>query len=392
MTVVDIRSFFTLRNVELIEVNQDYIYYAEEKNEEGHNNLFLLEYNRATRRERVVTHYSLDDPTFVQHIYSFADSIVLLLENGDNAVWVFRVDKKTGEETIRTQLHCIGGFAGSKALDQRHILVYTESNEECADLFEEYQKVTGCSRVAYLYDIEEDKKFFVKNLRLCRRQEEDFRLFSTQQGQQVLLLDPYGDEELKQRCYRNARWIHADIRDYLWIVPVQGLIEGIKQGEEDFKERPIITADINGLVRFIGMDSQNIYFKAKHFPTGRERVCSYQKHAQHIQVLTDLQQPEQGEWRYYFEERSAKVYRLEEKEDTVTVKGIVNSRVEAEYEKKLGQLVSCVEDRFLITRKVVTDDDGNYDFEYHTIYDTVKKTEDSFECKCAVWDNTLVLY
>ena len=76
----------------------------------------------------------------------------------------------------------------------------------------------------------------------------------------------------------------------------------------------------------------------------------------------------------------------------MTVKGIVNSRVEAEYEKKLGQLVSCVEDRFLITRKVVTDDDGNYDFEYHTIYDTVKKTEDSFECKCAVWDNTLVLY
>ena len=45
MTVVDIRSFFTLRNVELIEVNKDFIYYAEEKNEEGHNNLFLLEYN-----------------------------------------------------------------------------------------------------------------------------------------------------------------------------------------------------------------------------------------------------------------------------------------------------------------------------------------------------------
>ena len=92
MTVVDIRSFFTLRNVELIEVNEDFIYYAEEKNEEGHNNLFLLEYNRATRRERVITHYSLEDATFVQHIYSFANSIVLLLENGGNQVWAFRVD------------------------------------------------------------------------------------------------------------------------------------------------------------------------------------------------------------------------------------------------------------------------------------------------------------
>ena len=41
MVVVDIRNFFTIRNVELIEINYDTIYYAEEKNEEGHNNLFV---------------------------------------------------------------------------------------------------------------------------------------------------------------------------------------------------------------------------------------------------------------------------------------------------------------------------------------------------------------
>lgn len=393
MTVVDIRSFFTLRNVELIEVNEDFIYYAEEKNEEGHNNLFLLEYNRATRRERVITHYSLEDPTFVQHIYSFANSIVLLLENGGNRVWAFRVDKETGQETVRTQLHCIGGFAGSKALDERHILIYTQSDGECADLFKEYQKVTGCNRVAYLYDIEKEEKFFIKNLRLCRRQEEDFLLFSTQEGGQVLLLEPYGDEELKQRCYRNARWIHADIRDSLWILPVEELIEGIQRGEEDFRRRPIMTADVNGMVRFTGMDSRSIYFKAKHFPTGGERICSYDKEDGTIEVLTDLEQPGEENWRYYFEKNGAKVYRLEEKEDdTVVVTGIVNSNIQTKYEKKLGELVSCVEDRFLITKKTVTDDKEHDDFEYYTIYDTVKNTEDSFECKGSVWGDTLVLY
>ena len=393
MTVVDIRSFFTLRNVELIEVNKDFIYYAEEKNEEGHNNLFLLEYNRATRRERVITHYSLEDPTFVQHIYSFTNSIVLLLENGGNRVWAFRVDKETGQETVRTQLHCIGGFAGSKALDERHILIYTQSDGECADLFKEYQKVTGCNRVAYLYDIEKEEKFFIKNLRLCRRQEEDFLLFSTQEGGQVLLLEPYGDEELKQRCYRNARWIHADIRDSLWILPVEELIEGIQKGEEDFRRRPIMTADVNGMVRFTGMDSRSIYFKAKHFPTGGERICSYDKEDGTIEVLTDLEQPGEENWRYYFEKNGAKVYRLEEKEDdTVVVTGIVNSNIQTKYEKKLGELVSCVEDRFLITKKTVTDDNEHDDFEYYTIYDTVKNTEDSFECKGSVWGDTLVLY
>ena len=50
MVVVDIRNVFAIRNVELIEVSNDFIYYAEEKREEGHNNLFLLEYNRVSRR------------------------------------------------------------------------------------------------------------------------------------------------------------------------------------------------------------------------------------------------------------------------------------------------------------------------------------------------------
>lgn len=392
MTVVDIRSFITVRNVELIEVNNDFIYYAEEKNEEGHNNLFLLEYNRVTRRERVITHYSLDDPTFVQHIYSFVDSIVLLLENGGSAVWVFRVDKNTGEETVRTQLNCIGGFAGSKALDKRHVLVYTEANEEFFDLFKEYQRVTGCARVAYLYDIEKEEKYFVKNLRLCRRSGEDFLLYSTQEGKQVLLLDPYGDETLKQRCYRSARWINTQVRDNLWVIPLKRLMEGIKRGEEEFRERPVITADINGLVRFSGMDKHNIYFKAKHFPTGRERICRYDKNSGEIQVAADLAQSETQACSYYIEERNAKAYRLEEYDETILVHGMVNSAVHAEYEKKLGQLVSCVEDRFLITRKVVYDDQGNYEFEYNSIYDIVKKTEESFECKCAVWGNTLVLF
>ena len=55
MVVVDIRNVFAVRNVEIIEINDDFIYYAEEKKEEGHNNLFLLEYNRVSKRERVVT-------------------------------------------------------------------------------------------------------------------------------------------------------------------------------------------------------------------------------------------------------------------------------------------------------------------------------------------------
>ena len=52
MKVVDLRNIFANCNDQLIEISDNRIYYAEEKNEEGHNSLFLLEYNRITRRER----------------------------------------------------------------------------------------------------------------------------------------------------------------------------------------------------------------------------------------------------------------------------------------------------------------------------------------------------
>ena len=57
LIIEDLRNVFTSCRDELIEVSGDFIYYAEEKMEEGHNILFLLEYNRKTKRERIITNY-----------------------------------------------------------------------------------------------------------------------------------------------------------------------------------------------------------------------------------------------------------------------------------------------------------------------------------------------
>ncbi len=72
MVVVDIRNVFAVRNVEIIEINDDFIYYAEEKKEEGHNNLFLLQYNRVYKNEWGGNPLFLYHPTFVQHLFSFS--------------------------------------------------------------------------------------------------------------------------------------------------------------------------------------------------------------------------------------------------------------------------------------------------------------------------------
>lgn len=71
MKVVDLRNIFANCNDQLIEISDNRIYYAEEKNEEGHNSIFLLEYNRITRRERILANYILDRPAFVPAFFQF---------------------------------------------------------------------------------------------------------------------------------------------------------------------------------------------------------------------------------------------------------------------------------------------------------------------------------
>lgn len=150
MKVVDLRNVFASCSDTLVEVNDHYIYYAEEKQEEGHNNLFLLEYNRDTRRERIISDYFLNSPAFVQHYFSFPDDILIVMESGESEAWILRVDKHTGGEKNLVRLNLIGTFEDCKALDESHVIFYTTENERHRRLFQEYKKRTGFARVVYL--------------------------------------------------------------------------------------------------------------------------------------------------------------------------------------------------------------------------------------------------
>ena len=39
----------------------------------------------------------------------------------------------------------------------------------------------------------------------------------------------------------------------------------------------LFTADSNGMIRYIDMDGDNMYFKAKHFPWNDLRLCAVEK-------------------------------------------------------------------------------------------------------------------
>lgn len=136
----------------------------EEKNERrAQSAIFLLSYDRLTRRETIIANYFLTDPSYVQHYTLMGQDLIIVMENGGSVIWVLRLDVETGEEKNLEEIHLIGSFAGSVVLSRSQLLLFTGENEAHKSLFDDYQSLTGLSQVVYLYDIDQHRYVYVRD-------------------------------------------------------------------------------------------------------------------------------------------------------------------------------------------------------------------------------------
>lgn len=391
MIVVDIRKIFADRNIQLSDVTDGYIYYLEEKNEDGHNNLFILEYDRSSRKERLVANYSLEDPTFVEHMFTFPKSIILILENGSNSLWLIEIDKKTGMEKNRRKVVCTGSFKECTALDPEHLLIYMSPDNANSEVFQKYKEVTGCDCLCYLYDLTSNKKYFVKSSLIAKLGCENIKILTVKGEKYAVLLDPYAEESLKENYYKEQRWIHNDIRDNIWLCSLKELEREIELGKEIITKRCIASADIKALVRYMGMDGNKIYFRAKEFKSGAEKICSYDASMNRLAVETALHSNDDSII-YIVEEKPFKIFSILEGVKKKYVKGVVNANVELEYDSEMGDFVSCIDERYVITHRTLHSTEDRASFNYCFIYDSQTDKYESYSCNSFVKGNTLILY
>ena len=392
MTVVDIRNIFSQRNIELFDVGSSFIYYSEEKNEEGHNNLFILEYNRSTRRERLVTNYALEDPTFVQHLFAFENTLVLILENGGSSMWMIEIDKNTGMEINRRKIVCTGSFRSCMPLDSKHMMIYMGPDEANAELFKQYSEITGCECFCYLYDLNANVKHFVKNPLIAKLGTSNIKLMNVQGEKYLVLLDPFADEEIKKGYYDEQRWINADIRDNIWLCNLDTLERELEAGVENITKKCIASADIKALARYMGIDGDKMFFRAKEFRTGIEKICSYDVFTNSINIEAELKAPENGRTVYIIEENPFSVFSVTQKDKETAVKGIINSEADISYDSKLGQFMSCIDNRYVVVRNLLLDDSTGEYIQNCAIYDSKDDKCEHYTCRCMLKGSTLVLY
>ncbi len=391
MTVIDIRNIFTDRNIDLIDVNSSHVYYTEEKNEDGHNDLFILEYNRSTRKERLVTNYSLEDPTFVNHIFAFEKNILLILENGSNSMWLIEIDKKSGGELNRRKIVCTGTFRECMAIDSQHILIYMAPDQANAEVFKKYKEVTGCDCLCYLYNVKTNQKYFVKVPLIARLGCDNIKVMNIKGEKYLILLDPFAEESIKENYYREQRWINADIRDNIWMCRAEEFEAEIESGLESITKKCIASADIKALVRYMGTDGCKVFFRAKEFRSGMEKICCFDISANTLTVEANLEAPG-ADTIYIVEEKPFKTFIVSSGKERTSVNGAVNSQAELTYSNELGNFITCIESRYVVTNRTVFSEESQKNHTYYYIYDPMMDKYESYECNCHICGNTLVLY
>ncbi len=391
MIVVDIRNIFADRNIQLAEVNNEFIYYLEEKNENGQHNLFVLEYDRSARKERLIANYSLEDPTFVEHLFVFDKSLILILENSSNSLWLIELDKKTGMEKNRKKVVCTGAFKECTALDSEHVLIYMSPDRDNTEIFNKYKEVTGCDCLCYLYNLAENKKYFVKTPLVAKVGCQNIKVLNLKNENFVLLLDPYAEESVKENFFKEQRWVHTDIRDNIWICRLEEFEKELEQGKEIITKRCIASADIKALVRYMGIAGSTVYFRAKEFKSGIEKICSYNAATGRLEVETTLHSNDDSVM-YILEENPFRLFSILSGVHVKYVKGIVNSDVELEYDSEMGDFVSCMDNRYVITNRTLHSTEDNAAFKYCFIYDTKLNKYESYACNSYIKGSTLVLY
>lgn len=387
MTVVDIRDELYKRQIEIVEVTEEHIYYAEEKNVEDIDAIYLLDYNCVEEQEKVMAYFTFDDSSYIQHYYASENSIIILFENDSSKIWIVKIDKATGSEVLRKSVPLVGKFSSCVMIDDNNLVIYTKADEESKGLFNRCLETTDSETIANLYDLERGYRYFIKDFRTARLLDEDMHRFTDSKGREYMLLcDPFSDETSKEAYAGEAKKIDKDVRDNIWSISKKRFLDGVKAGKEQLELKRIASAGIDGMVRFECISGDSIVFRAKKFSTGQETFCAMSTVSGKVVPVSAVKK-RSGKVKYFTDNGSGKIYRLVAEDNLITLEGEVNSNAQITVPHSIGRIEGCIDDRF-----VVADNSSREEEPVLSLYDSRLNTLDTFQAHGKTKGKVLVLF
>lgn len=387
MTVIDLRDELYKRKIDIIEITDEFIYYAEELKINGVDTVYLYSYSFSTESERVMSYFTFDDATYLQHYYACNDSIIVLFENDTNRVWIVKVDKKSNEEVYRKKIPLIGRFFECVSIDDNNIIIYSKADSDSRELFNRCLEETNSDCLANLYDLEKGYRYFIKDFKTAVLVKNSMYKFTDSKGtEQLLLCDPYCDEAEKEELSRELSKVSDDIRDNIWIVSKARFLDAVKSSRERIPLRKIASAGAEGLVRFECISDDKIVFRAKIFAHGKEQFFQMSTVNGEVKPIGEVKS--RNDTAHYFTDtQNGKVYYMTRDDESITLKGEINSNAMITYPYNIGRIESCIDDRF-----VIANSSKSYSEPSMSIYDGRLNLTDTYQARVKTKGEILVFF
>ncbi len=389
MNVIDLRDELYKRRIEIIAIEGERVYYAEELSDDGETRLCLYCYDAAEEEERVLSFFTLETADCIEHYYACGESILILFENESSSAWLIKINKRSGAELYRRRLSLIGRFCGCVPVDEDNLIIYTKADEENRSLFNRCLETTNSDTIANLYDTAKGFRYFVKDFKTAALLRDGAQSFTTAKGEEKLLLaDPYCGEAEKEDLVRalgeRLEEENEELRDNIWLISKDKLLGALKSGSEKLPLRRAASAGREGTVRFECVSGGSIIFRAKVYRSGLEQFFAMSAANGSVAPVASVRPKQDGSY-YFTDACGGSIYYLTRGGVRIRLKGEVGSSADMTYPEKAGSMISCIDDRYVVASRDRAEPKI-------AIYDSRLHITDTFEARAKVKGATVVLY
>ncbi|GAA0182457.1 hypothetical protein SH2C18_48330 [Clostridium sediminicola] len=261
-------------------------------------------------------------------------------------------------------------------------------------------KEKGYYHFLYLCDLEEDKIYLIEDLKIVNGLAVVHGLidclptFSHKNEEYLIFNEAYmHDYEYELVIYDaiQENKINKDLItdiEALYLISVKDFTEAIKSGNRNIPFKEISKRYLNGWVRYLAMDKENIYYREKDFQTQMEKIYKVNKENFEPIVVKEIDHKKIVGRLFYGDE----IYEKIELEDNIMIKGLYNCDYNLNFQNlKNIWFDGLINDRYLITNQWIEDEEDNY-FEFVYVTDTKDNKSIKYDGTCKIYNDCVIIY
>ncbi|MFA9398110.1 MAG: hypothetical protein ACERKV_07585 [Clostridiaceae bacterium] len=382
MGIIDIREYCN-ENFEYVKYHNNKVYYCKGWELENKWIIDFYFYDIKENIEHKINKIKIITSDFYnKKIYLYKNNIIIPIIN-DNEIKIFRIDMDLNiiDEIYKFQID-EEIYSGIDFLGMDYFILYIDESNLENEKFDVQKDIQGEYIKAILYNIKDCGKYEILDKRIVLGVRDYLEYFNYKGKEFLVFEEAYMEDWEQEEAYNENcnkdKYHRNSFRESINVISLNKFVDKIKEKATNLPFYQIHKTEIDGWTRYFGMDEINIYYRTKKFNTGIETIYAVNKETLVEEKICEIDFNKLGnnKLRYHVENR--KIYSEHSDELKKYVKGIYNSNLDINFEKKLGNFHTVLDDEYLLTYYWEEDSQDNY-YDYMVIKNLINNEEKLYQ-------------